>query len=108
MERQIVCLAIPSFGVALARLNNPALLTRPLAIGPLNTSRALLREFSRESHHEGLYVGMPVEQAKRLCPSLHVLSPNPHRVHRANHYLLNVVIRYAPVLVHHHLDSFVY
>src|SRR6185295_12776977 len=97
MERQIVCLAIPSFEVALARLNNPALLTRPLAIAPLNTSRALLREVSREAHHEGLYVGMPVEQAKRLCPSLHVLSPNPHRVHRANHSLLNVVTRYAPV-----------
>ena len=29
MDRQIVCFAIPSFEVALARLNDPALRTRP-------------------------------------------------------------------------------
>jgi DNA polymerase-4 len=97
MERQIVCLAIPSFEVALVRLNNPALRTRPLAIAPLNTSRALLREVSPEAMQDGLCVGMPIEHAKRLCPSLQILSPNPYRVHRANQSLLNVVTRYAPV-----------
>lgn len=97
MDRQIICLAIPSFEVALARLNDPALRTRPLAIAPLSTSRALLREVSLEAMEDGLYVGIPVEHAKRLCPSLHVLSPNPHRVNRANQSLLSVVARYAPV-----------
>ena len=37
MDRQIVCVAIPSFEVALARLHDPSLRTRPLAIAPLNT-----------------------------------------------------------------------
>jgi DNA polymerase IV len=97
MERQIVCLAIPSFEVALARLNDPTLKTRPLAIAPLNTSRALLREVSCEAIQDGLSVGMPIEHAKRLCPSLQVLSPNPHRVHAATQSLLSVVTRYAPV-----------
>src|SRR6267143_43449 len=97
MDRQIVCLAIPSCEVALARLNDPLRRTRPLAIAPLSTSRALLREISLEAIQDGLYVGMPIEQAKRLCPSLHVLSPNPHRVHHANQSLLSVVARYAPV-----------
>jgi len=107
MERQIVCLSVPSFEVALARLNDPALLTRPLAIAPLNTSRALLREVSPEAQQDGLYVGMPIEQAKRLCPSLHVLSPNPHRIHAANQSLLGVVIRYAPVWEPFQAGSFV-
>jgi DNA polymerase IV len=84
MDRQIVCVAIPSFEVALTRLNDPALRTRPLAIAPLSTSRALLREVSLEAMQDGLYVGIPIEQARRLSPSLHVLSPNPHRIHRAN------------------------
>jgi DNA polymerase IV len=97
MDRQIVCLAIPSFEVALARLNDPALRTRPLAIAPLNTSRALLREVSHEAMQDGLSVGMPIEHAKRLCPSLQVLSPNPHRVQSASQSLLNIVTRYAPV-----------
>ena len=97
MDRQIVCLAIPSFEVALARLNDPLLRTRPLAIAPLNTSRALLHEVSLEAMQDGLYVGMPIEHAKRLCPTLQVFSPNPHRIHRANQSLLSVITRYAPV-----------
>ena len=97
MDRQIVCLAIPSFEVALARLNDSALRTRPLAIAPLNTSRALLREVSHEAMQDGLSVGMPLEHARRLCPSLHVLSPNPNRVRQAEGSLLRVVSHYAPV-----------
>ncbi len=107
MERQIICLAIRSFEVALARLTDPALRTRPLAIAPLSTSRALLRELSVEAMQAGLDVGMPVEHARRLCPSLHVLSPNPHRVHRANLSLLSVIARYAPVWEPFHAVSFV-
>ena len=97
MDRQIVCLAIPSFEVALARLNDSALRTRPLAIAPLDTSRALLREVSREAAQDGLSVGMPLEHARRLCPSLYVLSPNPNRVREAECSLLRVVSHYAPV-----------
>lgn len=107
MDRQIVCFAIPSFEVALARLNDSALRTRPVAIAPLNTSRALLREVSLEGQHDGLCVGMPIEQARRLCPSLHVLSPNPNRVNRANQSLFSVATRYAPVWEPFHAGSFV-
>lgn len=97
MDRQIVCFAIPSFEIALARLNDPALRTRPLAIALLSTHRALLRELSHEAEQDGLHVGMPIVQARRLCPSLHVLSPNPYRVRSADHLLLNVASHYAPV-----------
>src|SRR4051794_31845232 len=97
MERLIVCLSIPSFEIALARLNDPALRTRPLAIAPLNTARALLREVSHEAMQDGLHVGMPIEQAKRLCPSLHVLSPNTKHINTASQSLLSVVSHYAPV-----------
>ncbi|MEO7859903.1 MAG: hypothetical protein ABIU05_05570 [Nitrospirales bacterium] len=107
MDRQIICLAIPSFEVALVRLNDPSLRTRPLAIAPLSTTRALLREVSLEAIRDGLYVGMPIEHAKRLCPSLHVLSPNPRRIHRATQSLLNVVTRYAPVWEPFHAGSFI-
>jgi len=107
MERQIVCLSIPSFELALARLYDPLLRTRPIAIAPLNTSRALLREVSLEARQDGLYVGMPIEQAKRLCPSLHVLSPNPHRIHTGNQSILNVITHYAPVWEHLQAGSFV-
>ncbi|MGE0468205.1 MAG: hypothetical protein AB7L09_04000 [Nitrospira sp.] len=97
MDRQIVCFGIPAFEVAVARLHDPSYATRPLAIAPLNTSRALLREVSSEAEDAGLEIGMSLEQARRICPSLHVLSPNPVRVRTAEESLLQVVRRYAPV-----------
>lgn len=42
-------------------------------------------------------IGMSVEQAQRVCPSLHVLSPNPSRIRTAEESLLHIVSRYAPV-----------
>lgn len=97
MDRQIVCFGIPAFEIAIARLHDPSLSTRPLAIAPLNSSRALLREVSSEAEQEGLAVGMSVDHAKRVCPSLQVLSPNPARVRNAEESLLHIVSRYAPV-----------
>ena len=97
MDRQIVCFGIPAFEVAVARLHDPSLSTRPLAIAPLNTARALLRKVSTESEQAGLAVGMSVEQARRVCPSLQILSPNPSRVRTAEASLLHIVNRYAPI-----------
>ena len=97
MDRQIVCFGIPAFEVAVARLHDPSLSTRPVAIAPLNTSRALLREVSSEAEQAGLGIGMSAEQARRVCPSLHVLSPNPTHVRTAETSLLHIVSRYAPV-----------
>lgn len=96
MDRQIVCFAIPSFEVAIARLHDPTLQTRPVAIAPLTTPRAQLRAVSSEAEREGLVVGMPIDHAMRVCPSLHLLPPNPAQVQHATHSLLSVVTRYAP------------
>ncbi len=97
MDRQIVCFGIPAFEIAVARLHDPSFSTRPVAIAPLNTSRACLREVSSEAEQAGLAIGMSVEQARRVCPSLHILSPNPSRVCNAEKSLLHIVRRYAPV-----------
>lgn len=96
MERQIVCFAIPSLEVALARLSLPQLRARPLAIAPLHAPRSILREVSPEAEREGLHVGMPLDRARRLCPSLQVCPPNPRHVATADHSLLGVIQRYAP------------
>ena len=97
MDRQIVCFSIPTVEVALAHLADPRLRTRPLAIAPLNTTRALIREVSSEAAYAGLAVGMSVDHARRVCPSLQVLASNPARVRMADEKLLRVVARYAPV-----------
>lgn len=92
MDRQIVCVAIPSFEVALARLNDPLLRTRPLAIAPINTSRARC-------------VKSPSKRCRTVspwgCPSNR---PSDCALHCT---CLNVVTRYAPVWEPFHAGSFV-
>jgi len=103
MDRQIVCFAIPSLEVALARLSEPSLRTKPLAIALLDTPRSLLREVSLEAERDGLHVGMSLSLARRLSPSLRVCSPNPRQVASVDSSLLKVIRRYAPTWepVHH-------
>ncbi len=97
MDRQIVCFAIPSFELALVRLHDPTLRTRPLALAPPATPRALLHEVSPEAKREGLRADMPVELARRVCPSLQVIAPDPHRVRLGHQRFLALIARYAPV-----------
>ena len=96
MDRQIVCFAIPSLEIAMVRLSHPHLRTRPLAVAALDTPRALLREISSEAEREGLHVGMTLDRARRLCPSLQVSPSNAHHLSTATQSMLGIIQRYAP------------
>lgn len=97
MNRQIVCFTIPAFQVALARLEDDSLTTRPVAIALSSNPRSVITETSKEARCDGIVTNMSVAQARRLCPSLHVLSPRPDRIHQANRALLRVAERFTPI-----------
>ncbi|WP_305047022.1 DNA polymerase Y family protein [Geoalkalibacter sp.] len=98
MERDILHLAIPAFAVSLARVVDASLRERPVAIAPAHSERALLQCVSREALQEGLWEGMPVYRAKRLCPALHLLPPDPILMTRAQQALLKLVGDYSPLI----------
>jgi DNA polymerase-4 len=97
MDRQIVCFAIPTFQVALARLANPELQSWPVAIALSVTPRSLLAEVSVEAEQDGVCAGMSVLHAQRCCPSLTVLPSQPARLREADQALFQVVRQFAPV-----------
>jgi DNA polymerase-4 len=97
MDRRIIYFQIPSFEIALVRRQDSALRHWPVAIAPTNSSRACLREVSREAYDDGLRPGMPVELARRLCPTIHLLPPDPLRVETAQRDLQQIVAEFAPV-----------
>jgi DNA polymerase-4 len=97
MPRNIVCFEIPAFEIAVARLQDSSLRDRPVAVAPLHRPRACVHELSGEARREGLTAGMSVEQARGLCPSLRLISHDPLRVRTAQHQILNLVGRVAPV-----------
>jgi len=96
MERQIACLYIPSFEIALARAQNAALRNRPVAVAPVHTPRALIREVSPEASAEGLQPGMSIELARMMCPALRIVPPDSSRVQAAHRELEQRVFSCAP------------
>jgi DNA polymerase-4 len=97
MERQIVCFGIPRLAVALARLDDPTLCTRPVAVAFTHTSRAIIHEASIEAEEAGVVPGLQADQARRRCPSLRLVPPNPTRVAQAHHALVPFMTPIAPV-----------
>ncbi|HEX9444712.1 MAG TPA: hypothetical protein VGA73_11365 [Candidatus Binatia bacterium] len=96
MLRQIVCFQIPTLHVALARLAEPRLRDRPVAVAP-RSPRAVLAEASAEALAEGVYAGMALARARVRCPSLRIISLNAETAHLAQRALRESVRRFAPV-----------
>ena len=97
MERDILYLSIPAFPIALARVKESSLRDRPVAVAPGNSERALLQCVSKEARAEGIHEGMPLFRARRLCPPLILLPPDPQLVNKGTAALLEVSGRYTPV-----------
>ncbi|HMU56063.1 MAG TPA: hypothetical protein PKA61_13720 [Nitrospira sp.] len=97
MDRHIVYLQIPCFGIALAQATEPALRSRPVVLAPLHTPRALVLEASREAMQEGVRPGIPIELARRLCPSLRLIPPDLSSMRAAHRAVQRTVLPFAPV-----------
>lgn len=96
MERHIVCVQIPSFGITLARAGNASLRNRPVAMASVHTPRALVQEVSHEAFHEGIEPGVSVELARRICPGLRLVPPDSSRLWTAHRELQRTVLTLAP------------
>jgi len=97
MFRNIIHIHIPAFPIEVARVVEPRLRGRPVAIAPPQSQRSLVVCTSSEARREGVFKGMPVVQAKALCPHLELLPPNPELTTRAFRALIALVRHYTPV-----------
>jgi DNA polymerase-4 len=95
--RDILHLSIPAFPIAVARVADAALRGRPVAVAPLNSERALLHCVSAEARAEGVHEGMAIYRARRLCPALSVIPPDPRLTGRAGGALRELLLPYTPL-----------
>ncbi len=98
MPRDILHLHIPAFAVAVARVADPALCGRPVAVVPGPSERALLQCVSAEAAADGVHAGMPLFRARRLCPALQLLPPDPQLLGRADRALGELAAAYSPLV----------
>ena len=97
MQRHIIHLHIPSFSISVARVCSPALRSRPVAVAPPQSERALILAVSPEARKEGIFKGMPLSKAMKQCPGLTALPPDPGLTERASKAMTRVVGQYTPL-----------
>ena len=97
MDRDILHIYIPAFPIALARIGDPSLRGRPVVVASAHSERAPVEHLSEEARSEGLFEGMPLFKAKRLCPSISILPPDPRRVSGGHRSLTTLTHEYSPV-----------
>lgn len=88
----------PAFCATVERLAAPALRNRPLAVAPAGADRATVLALSPEARAAGITRGMDVRRARKLCPDLVLLPPNPRLYARASRALHEILRVYAPVI----------
>ncbi|MDQ3426503.1 MAG: hypothetical protein M3477_01605, partial [Gemmatimonadota bacterium] len=96
--RSILFIDPPAFCTSVEELAAPALRTRPVAVAPPGADRATIIALSTEARLAGIERGMPVRRARKLCPDLVLLPPNPRlyaHFSRALHQILRI---YAPII----------
>ena len=97
MYRHIIHLHIPAFPIAVARVSQPELRDRPVAVAPPHSERALLLSVSPEARREGIFKGMPLGKAMKFCPGLTVLPPDRDFTGKACQVLAKMVAQYTPL-----------
>jgi DNA polymerase-4 len=98
MAREILHIAVPAFPIALARLNDRALRNRPVAVAPLTSEQALLHCVSTEAALAGVLAGTPLFRARRICPELQVIPPDPILMARGNRALMELSEEFTPII----------
>lgn len=98
MSRQILHVGVAAFPVAVERVVNPSLRGRPVVVAPPSGARALVASASFEAAREGIWVGMALSKAERMCRRLVVLAPNPPLYERAGRALQSLCGRYSPLV----------
>jgi len=98
MIRSIVFIDPPAFYTTVEEIVAPALRGRPVAVAPAGADRAVLLAVSPEARAAGLTRETPVHRARKICPDLVLLPPNPALYARASRALTHILRSYAPTI----------
>lgn len=95
MDRTVLHINIVNYYVSVARARDPSLRGYPLAVRAVGSKRVLL-DVSAEAAETGVFRGMAVEAAKRICSDLIILDPQPAYYDKAECLLIDTASRLSP------------
>lgn len=91
----IACVLVPHFAAAVERRANPALAGVPFVIGEPPDRPERVLAVSPEAFPAGVRPGMPLKQARLLCPQARLLPTQPARYASAYTELLDVLADFS-------------
>ncbi len=97
-ERQVIHFNVADFAVAVERLCELTLRTKPVIIAPTGSSRTVVYDMSEEAYGEGVRKGMLLRTAQRICPSAQVVSPRTHLYQKAMNRFGSELQGYSPLI----------
>ena len=98
MERQIVHIDISSFAVSVERLKNSQLRNRPVVVAFPDMERSPVYAASAEARQAGIYRGISLQLARKLCRYIVIVPPNHVLYNRAMHAIQKILAQFTPCI----------
>jgi DNA polymerase-4 len=104
-KRSIVHLDLDTFFVSVERLDNPKLIGKPVLVGGVS-DRGVVASCSYEARQYGIYSGMSMKIARRLCPEAAVIRGDSGRYSKESHIVTEIIRENVPVMEKSSVDEF--
>jgi len=92
----ILHLDLDAFFASVEQRDNPLLYGKPVVVG--GHKRGVIATVSYEARKYGLYSGMPLFKAKKICPQAIFLKGNFSKYKKASSQFLEIISSYSPIV----------
>ncbi|WP_293299895.1 DNA polymerase IV [Pedobacter sp. UBA4863] len=104
MERHIVHCDQDTFFVSVERLENSALIGKPVLVGG-SSDRGVVAACSYEARRFGVHSAMPMRLARQLCPEAILVRGDHDRYSYYSRLVTDIITQYAPVVEKASIDE---
>ncbi len=105
LKRKIIHFDMDAFYASIEVRDDPNLLGRPVVVGGLPNSRAVVCTANYEARKYGIHSAMPCSQAFRLCPEAVFIKPNFEKYMAASLQMREIFKKYTPLIEPLSLDE---
>lgn len=98
MARCIFHIDLDAFFVSVERALNPTLKGKPVIVGGDPERRGVVASASYEARPFGIHAGMPLSQARRLCPQAIFIQANFSRYRQASYRFMEILADFSPCI----------
>jgi DNA polymerase-4 len=105
MERTVVHMDLDSFFVSVSRLQNNALIGKPVLVGG-SSDRGVVASCSYEARKFGIHAAMPMKLARRLCPQAIIIRGDYENYSKYSSIVTEMISEHVPLYEKSSIDEF--